>query len=75
MEYRILGPVEVIAGGRTLDVSATRTKTVLALLLVHRGRVVPADRLTDELWPDRPAARAAASLQVRVSERARQRLA
>jgi DNA-binding SARP family transcriptional activator/pimeloyl-ACP methyl ester carboxylesterase len=68
MEFRILGPMEVIADGRTIDVGAARTRTVLALLLVHRGRVVPADRLTNELWPDRPAARAAASLQVRLSE-------
>src|ERR1700678_2542821 len=68
MEFRILGPVEVISGGRVLDVGAARTRTVLALLLVRRGLVVPADRLTNELWPDRAAASATASLQVRLSE-------
>jgi pimeloyl-ACP methyl ester carboxylesterase len=41
---------------------------VLAMLLVHANQVVPADRLTAELWAGQPADRAAASLQVRVSQ-------
>jgi DNA-binding SARP family transcriptional activator/pimeloyl-ACP methyl ester carboxylesterase len=44
-----------------------RARDVLATLLVHANRVVPADQLTDELWPGRPSDRAAASLQVRIS--------
>jgi DNA-binding SARP family transcriptional activator len=35
---------------------------------VHANQVVPADRLTGELWAGQPAAGAAASLQVRVSQ-------
>jgi hypothetical protein len=38
------------------------------MLLVHANQVVPADRLTDELWAGQPAAGAAASLHVRVSQ-------
>src|SRR5438046_1086621 len=39
-----------------------------ARLLVYANRIVPADRLTAELWAGQPADRAAASLQVRVSQ-------
>ena len=45
-----------------------RARAVLAMLLVHANRVVPADRLAEELWPGQPPGKAAASLQVRLSE-------
>lgn len=38
------------------------------MLLVHANQVVSSDRLASELWPGYPAAKAAVSLQVRVSE-------
>ena len=68
MEFRVLGPLEVTAGGQSLQVGGARTRAVLAMLLVHVNQVVSADRLAEELWPDHPAARAAANLQVRLSE-------
>ena len=68
MEFAILGPLEVSAGGRLLPLPGARLRAVLAMLLVRAGQVVAAERLTEELWPGRPADRAAASLQVRVSQ-------
>ena len=68
VEFGVLGPLEVTAGGQPLPVQGARTRAVLAMLLVHANQVVPADRLIVELWPGQPADRAAASLQVRVSE-------
>jgi len=68
MEFRILGPLEVTAGGQPLAVSGARARAVLAVLLVHANHLVPAARLAEELWPGQPAGRAAASLQVRLSE-------
>jgi DNA-binding SARP family transcriptional activator/pimeloyl-ACP methyl ester carboxylesterase len=68
VEFGILGPLEIAAGGQPLPVQGARTRAVLAMLLVHANQVVPADRLTAELWAGRPADRAAASLQVRVSQ-------
>lgn len=41
---------------------------MLAMLLAHNGQVVPADKLTAELWPALAPERAAATLQVRLSE-------
>ena len=68
MEFSVLGPVELTAGGRPLALGGARARGVLAMLLAHANQVVSADRLADELWPGRPADRAAASLQVRLSE-------
>lgn len=68
MEFSVLGPVEVTAGGRPLALGGARSRGVLAMLLAHANQVVSADRLADELWPGHPADKAAASLQVRLSE-------
>jgi DNA-binding SARP family transcriptional activator len=40
---------------------------VLAILLLHRGEVVSADRIVDELWGERPPGRATKTVQVYVS--------
>jgi len=68
VEFRVLGPLEVTADGRSLSLPGPRTRAVLALLLVHANQVISSDRLIDELWPGRPARKAADSLQVRLSE-------
>jgi DNA-binding SARP family transcriptional activator len=68
VEFGVLGSLEVTSGGRSLAVGGARTRAVLALLLTNANSVVSADRLTDELWPDLAPERAAANLQVRLSE-------
>jgi DNA-binding SARP family transcriptional activator/pimeloyl-ACP methyl ester carboxylesterase len=66
MKFGILGPVEVTVGGRPLEVGGARARAVLATLIVHANYVVAADQLIEELWPERPTDKAAASLQVRL---------
>jgi DNA-binding SARP family transcriptional activator len=68
VQFAILGPVEVTAGGARLGIGGPRTRAVLARLIVAANRVVAAEALAAELWPDLEAARAAANLQVRVAE-------
>ena len=68
MEFGVLGPLAVTAGGQSLGLAGARTRAVLAVLLTHANQVVSADRLIEELWPGQPADRAADSLQVRLSE-------
>jgi DNA-binding SARP family transcriptional activator/pimeloyl-ACP methyl ester carboxylesterase len=68
VEFKILGDIEVLVEGRPLGVGGPRTKAVLAMLAVNAGRTVAADLLQDELWPGLPADRAAANLQVRMSQ-------
>lgn len=64
----MLGPLEVRDGERTIPVPRGKPRTLLALLLLHDGLVVPAARLIDGLWPDDPPATAATALQVYVSK-------
>jgi DNA-binding SARP family transcriptional activator len=68
VEFSVLGPVEVTAEGRPLAPGGARARSVLAMLLAHANQVVSAGRLSEELWPGQPADKAAASLQVRLSE-------
>ena len=68
MEFRILGPVEAIEQGRSLPLGAHKQRALLTLLLVHKGEVVSAERLIDELWGGEPPQAAAKSLQVYVSQ-------
>jgi DNA-binding SARP family transcriptional activator/tetratricopeptide (TPR) repeat protein len=68
VEFRVLGPVEVLDDGRRVAVPAKRVRTLLALLLIRPNRVVPADDLVDALWVDADApARPRAAMQTYVS--------
>jgi DNA-binding SARP family transcriptional activator/DNA-binding beta-propeller fold protein YncE/ABC-type branched-subunit amino acid transport system substrate-binding protein len=67
IEFRLLGPVEVVDGERRLDLGAPKQRALLAILLLHRGELVSADRLVDELWGEQPPSAAAKNVQVYVS--------
>jgi SARP family transcriptional regulator, regulator of embCAB operon len=57
MEFRILGPLAVSrADGRPAVLGGRKPRTLLAALLLARGRVVPDERLISLLWDgERPA--------------------
>lgn len=59
MEFGILGPLELVHDGRQVELAGGRQRKLLALLLVHSGEVVSADRLIDGLWGERAPASAA----------------
>jgi predicted ATPase/DNA-binding SARP family transcriptional activator len=67
MEFRILGPLEVLDEGRRLALGGSKPRALLAVLLLHRGETLGTERLIDELWGGRPPATAAKSLRVHVS--------
>ena len=67
MEFRILGPLEIAEGDRQLHVSGTRERALLAILLIHAGEVVSADRLIEELWGSGLPGHPSNALQVVVS--------
>ena len=50
MEFRILGPLEVVHEDETLDLGARKQRSLLALLLISANRVVSTDRILEELW-------------------------
>jgi len=59
--------LEVVDGDQRLGLGGPKQRAVLAILLLHRGEVVSTDRLIDELWGERPPARASKTVQVYVS--------
>jgi DNA-binding SARP family transcriptional activator len=72
MEFRILGPLEVVADGKPVDVRGAKQRALLAMLLLEANRPVSADRLVDALWEERPTATAQKALQVYISQLRRQ---
>jgi DNA-binding SARP family transcriptional activator len=68
VEYRLLGPLEVLVDGRQVTLAGPRQRAVLVCLLARPNTVVPATRLIDELWGDEPPATAANVLQSYVSQ-------
>ena len=68
MEFRVLGPLEVVDGDTVLALPAGRRRALLTLLAVHANEVVSVDRLVDELWGESAPASAAKIVQVYVSD-------
>jgi predicted ATPase/DNA-binding SARP family transcriptional activator len=67
MEFRILGPLEVLADGRALDLGGPKQRALLAALLLDANRAVSSDRLVGALWDDDPPGTAPKALQIHVS--------
>ena len=67
IEFRVLGPFEVLAGGVSLPLGSPKQRALLAALVISANRVMSVDRLMEELWGDEAPARAMASLQAYVS--------
>ena len=63
----MLGELAASYDGEPLDLGGPRQRAVLALLLLARGDVVPAERLAESLWGERPPVDTAAALQSYVS--------
>jgi DNA-binding SARP family transcriptional activator len=68
VEFRILGPLEVVENGRALSLGGERQRAVLALLLTRANQVVSIDRLIDDLWGSEPPKTAANTVQYYVSQ-------
>jgi YVTN family beta-propeller protein len=68
MEFRILGPLEVVDGGQPVAVHRGKEQALLAYLLLHANELVPTDRLIDELWGERPPPTVRKNLQNAVSQ-------
>jgi DNA-binding SARP family transcriptional activator len=67
-EFRLLGPLEAVVDGNTVHLAAAKPRALLALLLLNRNRVVPTERLIDDLWGEEAPARATKTLQVYISQ-------
>ncbi len=67
LEFRILGPFEVLANGRPLPLGPGKERALLAVLLLYRNERVSTDRLTDVLWDESPPESAPKMIQIYVS--------
>jgi DNA-binding SARP family transcriptional activator len=67
LEFRILGPLEVLDDGRRMPLGGPRQRALLALLLLEAGRVVATDRLVDLLYGEDAPKTATTSLQNSIS--------
>jgi DNA-binding SARP family transcriptional activator len=67
VEFRLLGPLEVIHDGAPLPLGGPKQRSVLALLAFNANRSVSTIDLIDAIWGDEPPARATATVQVYVS--------
>ena len=67
MQFRVLGPVDVTAGGKQAVLGRGRRRAILAVLLAAGGELVTTDRLIDAIWGPEPPRSARKSLQSHVS--------
>ncbi|MBA9003941.1 BTAD domain-containing putative transcriptional regulator [Thermomonospora cellulosilytica] len=69
MRFGVLGPLAVWTDeGAAVPVPGLKVRALLADLLVHEGRPVPADRLIDDLWGGHPPGNPPAALSAKVSQ-------
>jgi predicted ATPase/DNA-binding SARP family transcriptional activator len=69
MRFGLLGPLAVWTDdGGLVPVPGLKVRALLADLLVHEGRPVPADRLIDDLWGEAPPGNPMGALSAKVSQ-------
>ena len=67
MDFRILGPLEVVTNGQPLALGGSKQRAVLAVLLLHANEAVSVDRLIDTLWGESPPPGAVQTVRVHIS--------
>jgi DNA-binding SARP family transcriptional activator len=68
LQFRILGPLEVVGPDGPLQLGGPKQRATLAILLLNVNRVVSIDRLADELYAGRAPVTAATQVHRQISE-------
>jgi DNA-binding SARP family transcriptional activator len=68
MDFRLLGPIEVVDDTRVLALGGPKPRTLLAHLVLALEQWVPSDRLIDAVWGEHPPPAVRSSLQTYVSQ-------
>ncbi|CCH27574.1 BTAD domain-containing putative transcriptional regulator [Actinosynnema sp. NPDC047251] len=66
VEFRVLGPLQVLVDGEQVVVRAGRQRSLLVSLLMRAGSSVSVDELAEHIWGADPPARARGTLQTYV---------
>ena len=56
-EFHLLGTVDALVDGQSVDLGHNKQRGVLAVLLMHANGPVPVDRLLDHVWGEHPPRR------------------
>ena len=67
VEFRVLDPIEVYSDDTLFHGGGVKQRSILALLIAHRGHIVSADRIVDEIYGEDAAAGARRSVQTIIS--------
>jgi DNA-binding SARP family transcriptional activator/tetratricopeptide (TPR) repeat protein len=67
VQFKILGPIEVLSGDTPVRIPPGRQPIILSALLLEPNRVVSIDRLIDVVWDEKPPATARSQVQICVS--------
>ena len=67
VEFRILGPLQVLDGGVPVEITGAKQQAVLGLLILRANEMVGSGRLIEMLWGDRAPRNAAGALYNHVS--------
>jgi DNA-binding SARP family transcriptional activator/tetratricopeptide (TPR) repeat protein len=67
VEFRVLGPVEVVVDGAPISLAGARQEIVLTMLLLEAGHIVSVERLIDAIWDDDPPPTCRRQVQMTVS--------
>jgi DNA-binding SARP family transcriptional activator/streptogramin lyase len=68
VEFRILGPLEVVEDGNPVALGTLKERLVLGVLLLHANEFVSRERLIDDLWGEVPPPTARKAVNVYVSK-------
>jgi DNA-binding SARP family transcriptional activator len=68
VEFRVLGPLEVVGDDGPVRLGGARQRATLAILLLNANRVVSIDRIADDLYAGTPPVTAVTQVQRQISE-------
>jgi DNA-binding SARP family transcriptional activator/DNA-binding beta-propeller fold protein YncE len=68
VEFRILGPLEVVGDGNPVALGTLKERLVLGVLLLHANEFVSRQRLIDDLWGEAPPPTAHKAVNVYLSK-------
>ena len=68
MEFRLLGPLEVVDGTEPVALGGRKARALLGRLVLDVNRTVSVQRLVDDLWGDDAPESAAKMVQIHVSQ-------
>jgi DNA-binding SARP family transcriptional activator/tetratricopeptide (TPR) repeat protein len=66
VDFGLLGPLEVVIGGRPVSIDAPKVRVLLASLLVEANKSVSIERLAEQMWGERLPSAVRKTIQVYV---------